>query len=209
MNGPDDRAQAFTLEGVVGAIIVLTAVLFALQSLIITPTTGGTVDPEIRDSLRQQGEDVLTLADSNDTRGLQWLVRYWDPQDRTFYNATNPAVGYGTVTLPGSTGTLLAETFTAKGRTFNVYLRYQGRNRSDGPGRVPVAVRGDPSDSAVVATQRVTLYDNMTLTAPDSSTVELWEYDTNATDGDDGYYPVPDAADGPVYNVVEVRLVVW
>jgi len=209
MTGPDDRGQAFTLEGIVGAIIILTAVLFALQSLIITPTTGGTVDPEVRESLRQQGEDVLTLAANNESRGLQWLVRYWVPRERTFANATNPTVGYGTVAPPAPTGTLLKETFTAKGRTFNLYLRYQGRNRSDGPGRVPVVVRGDPSDSAVVANQRVTLYDNMTLTAPDSSNVELWEYDTNASNGDDSYYPVPDAVDGPVYNVVEVRLIVW
>jgi hypothetical protein len=73
-----------------------------------------------------------------------------------------------------------------------------------------MAYRGEPSDDAVTASYTVTLYDNQTLTAENASqNVELWQYDTNGTNSDDGYYPIPNAVEGPVYNVVEVRLVVW
>jgi hypothetical protein len=211
----DDRGQAYTLEGVVGAILVLTALLFATQSVIITPTTGGTVDAVVRTELRQQANDVLVTTAQNESFDLSAMVRYWDGNRQTFVGATNPRVGYGSKEPPKGFGTLLEATFTAHAYQYNIRLRYLGAvNASgpdDGPGTIPLVVRGDPSDNAVQATYAVTLYDNQTLTASDTGMqgVELWELDTNATDGDDGYYPIPDASPGPVYNVVEVRLVVW
>ena len=44
---------------------------------------------------------------------------------------------------------------------------------------------------------------------PAGTSTTLAEMDTNATDNDDGYFYAPDVADGPVYNVIEVRLIVW
>ena len=53
-----ERGQAYTLESIAGAVIVLTAVLFALQSIIITPTTSSAVDPEVRSELQQQADEA-------------------------------------------------------------------------------------------------------------------------------------------------------
>jgi hypothetical protein len=61
----------------------------------------------------------------------------------------------------------------------------------------------------VTARHTVTLYDNMRLTGVRSGPRPLSGYDTNATDDDDGFYPIPDAGAGSVYNVVEVRVTVW
>jgi hypothetical protein len=99
-------------------------------------------------------------------------------------------------------------TFTQRGYLYNVELRY----RTDVAGEsepMTLVSRGFPDENAVVASWTVTLYDNDTLTGPGAGGAELWEYDTDPADGDDGYYPIPDAVDGPVYNVVEVRVVVW
>ena len=210
-----DRGQVYTLQGLVGAIIVLTAVFFALQTIIITPTTGGSVDPAVREQLRTQADDILTVAAANESFGLSELARYWDQSSRTFEGAVNPRVGYGDRRPPNQFGRMLQDTFGSRSRLYNVELRYLGGPNATGPaagpGTVPVVFRGSPSSNAVVATHTVTLYDNQTLTAEESITggVELWQFDTNATDGDDGYYPVPNAVEGPVYNVLEVRLIVW
>lgn len=206
-----NRGQAYTLEGVFSAIVVLTAVLFALQSVIITPTTSGSVDPAVRSELRHQADDILLLSAQNESFSLSAQVRYWDQSAQTFAgpNASSPRVGYGDDQPPGAFGTMLNRTFTQRGRLYNVEIRYRGQNLSDGPGRVPMVFRGTPGEGAVVATHSLTLYDNQTLTGPVTGDAELWEYDTNATDNDDGYYPVPNAVDGPIYNVVEVRVVVW
>lgn len=204
-----DRGQAFTLEGLVGSIVILTAVLFALQSVVVTPTTGGSVNPETRDRLQQEADDVLVTFARNDTFGLSEQVRYYVQSRRTFGGALNPRVGYGIEQPPGSFGPLLNRTFSQRDRNYNIILEYRAKNTSAGTETITLAFQGEPSDSAVTATYPVTLYDNQTLTAPNSSNVELWQYDTNASDDDDGYYPIPNAVEGPVYNVVEVRLTVW
>jgi hypothetical protein len=202
----DDRGQAFTLEGVIGSIIILSAVLFAIQAIIITPTTGGTVDPEIRTQVQTEANDVLAVVAQNETFGLSDHVRYWSRNERAFVGAVNEEIGYGNRLPPKTFGALLNDTFESRGRTYNVYLRYH--NRSNGTTELPMVYRGEASDNAVTATRRVTLYDNMTLAGPNATSVELWELGTNES-SERGYFPIPNAVDGPVYNIVEVRLVVW
>jgi hypothetical protein len=204
-----DRGQAYTLEGIISALILLSAVLFALQALIVTPTTSGTVDPNVQSDLRQQANDILVTAAADDEQDLSWLVRYWDQGDQTFYGAVNARIGYGSNAPPPPFGTLLSETFAERSRLYNVEMVYLSNDSAATVQRTPVVFRGDPSDNAVVATYTVTLFDRQTLTSPPAGDVELAELDTNDTDGDDGYYPIPDAIDGPVYNVVEVRVTVW
>lgn len=208
-----DRGQAFTLEGVISAVIVLTALLYALQAVIITPTTGGTVDPGVRSEIRQQADDTLVVAAQGQTGTLSELVRNWSQSRRTFYGAVNPEIGYGKQRIPGRLGALLNRTFVSRGRAYNVEMRYLLENPANGTGRTVIASRGTPSDSSVTATYRITLYDNMTLTSPSSGPAELWQYDTSPTtnpnDYQSGFYPVPNAVDGPVYNVVEIRVTVW
>lgn len=210
-----DRGQAYTIEGVLGGFVILIAVLFALQSVVVSPTTGGSVNTEVKADLRQQASDALVTAAQNDSFDLSAMVRYWDQGNRTFRGALNPEVGYGRAPPPANVGTLLEEGFTARGWTYNLRLRYLGAENGSGadgePETMPVVYRGEPSDDAVAASYRVTLYDNQSLTTagPETRSPELWQIDTEPTDGDDGYYPIPNAVEGPVYNVVEVRVIVW
>jgi len=203
------RAQAYTLESVIAAIVILTAVLFALQAVFITPTTSGAVDPGVRDELRQQASDILVVSAQNATFSLSDQIRYWDQNTRTFVGGRNARVGYGSSPPPGMFGTMLNRTFSERNRLYNVELRYRGENATQESESLPLVYRGTPGEGSVVATTTVTLYDNQTLSGPRASNRGLWEYDTNATDNDGGYYPIPNAVEGPVYNVVEVRVVVW
>jgi hypothetical protein len=211
----DERGQAYTLEAVIGALIITASVVFALNATVITPSTAGGVDPDLRDSLRQQADDILVTVAENDSFDLSSTVRYWDPSSRTFYGANSPEIGYGASQPPGSLGTLLNRTFTERGYQYNVNVEYLGAANASGPddpgGEVQMVFRGSPGDNAVAASYTTTLFDNQTLSTDQIATkgVELWQFDTNATDGDDGYYPVPNAIEGPVYNVVTVEVVVW
>jgi hypothetical protein len=202
-----DRGQAFTLEGLVGSIIILTAVLFALQSVVITPTTGGSVNPEVRAELRQEASDILVGTARNDTYDLSYQVRYWSSAEQKFAGSVNQRVGYGSERLPKTYGKLLEKTFNQRGRNYNIVLRYRSGNFSKGTNETTLVSQGQPSDNAVTVTYPVTLYDNQTLTEPNASRAELWQYSTDPADV--GYYPIPNALDGPVYNIVEVRLTVW
>jgi hypothetical protein len=205
----DDRGQAFTLEGVLAATFLVIALLIALQTTVITPTTGGAVDDETRTELRQRANDVLVVTANAESEDLSWYVRYWNPNTRTFYGAVRPEIGYGSRNPPGTFGAMLQDTFTRSGRSYNVILRYRGNESPGSSGTQRMVYQGPPAEHAVVASHMVTLYDEKTLTGPLATNRELHEYDTNASDNDDSYYPIPDVVDGPVYNVVEVRLVVW
>jgi len=211
--GQGDRGQAFTLEGLVGALLILTALWYALQIVVVMPETGGAVDADVRENLRQQADDALLITSQAEENDLTSLVRNWSQSRRTFTGALNPDIGYGMRRIPGPLGTVLQEGVTDRGRLYNVEMRYLESDPSNGTETVTIASQGSPSGDAVVATQRVVLYDNMTLTAPSAGAAELWQYDTHPTSnpisGKSGYYPVPNAVEGPVYNIVEVRVIVW
>lgn len=205
----DDRGQAFTLEGFIASLLVLTALLLALQSIVITPTTTGSVDPAVRSDLRQQGSDVLEVSASNGT--LSKLARFWtdDCTDRTFVDGNGEQIGYGTDRVPFVLGSLLNETFTERGRTYNVFIDYE-LNKTDDTivyDSVPVARRGAPADNAIVVRYTVTLYDDQILTGPDDVRIgEAFE----DCESDPGGFPIPDAhPDSEVYNVIQFRVVVW
>jgi len=206
----DSRGQAFTLEGLASALILLGALLFAVQSVVVTPTSSGGVDASTQTDLRQQADDILLTTARAETNDLSTLVRNWSQSSRTFSGAVQRNIGYGPETPPGAFGVMLNQTFTQRSYFYNIEVVYRPRNLSTGTRRIPFVYRGEPSETAVSASYTVTLYDNQTLTARNASqNVELWQYDTNATNGVNGYYPIPNAVNGPVYNVVEVRVVVW
>ena len=205
---PEDRAQGYTLEGVIGSLVILSAVLFAMQSIALTPSTGGSVDVAERQTLQNQAEDVLILASQNGTFSLSQLTRYWDERKQTFHGGFTPQLGYGHRDPPGALGEMLNQTFENRSRSYNLELRYLPKDPAEPTETTTVVFQGTPSDNAVVATRTITLFDNQTLTAPGASDVELWQYGTEIEDSD-GYYPIPNAVDGPVYNVVEVRVIVW
>ncbi|ELZ85771.1 hypothetical protein C453_08148 [Haloferax elongans ATCC BAA-1513] len=201
------RGQAFTLEGFVASAFLLTALLFAHQSLVLSPSTGGTVDAETQTQLRHQAQDVLLTASSAETEDLSYTVRRWNPDRAAFINATNRQAGYGDGVPEGELGELLVSVFGARGRSYNVVLVARGEN--GGQVTEPLVWRGPPGQTAVTASYRLTLYDNMTLTSNQSPTTELHTYSHTDPGSSRGYYPIPNAVDGPVYNVVEVRLTVW
>ena len=199
----DGRGQAFALEGVVAGLLVVLALLFAFQAQVVTPTTGGGVDSETREQLRTTADDALHAATADG--GLSHLVRHWDPVFRRFAPQANAT---GVSRVPGSLGPLLNRSLVAEGHQFRLVLSYRGPPGSDG-GSSTVVDGGRPPAGAVAASHAVTIYDNMTLTAPDVGARELWEYDTSPSNASQRYYPVPDAVAGPVYNVVHVRVIAW
>jgi len=71
-----DRGQAYTLEGFIGAMVVLMAVLFALQSVVIMPTTGGLADRTVQAQIQQEVQDALIV--SNQGGNLSETIRRWN-----------------------------------------------------------------------------------------------------------------------------------
>ncbi|MDQ2051374.1 hypothetical protein RBH26_12900 [Natronolimnohabitans sp. A-GB9] len=212
-----DRGQAYTLEGFVSAMIVLLAVLFAMQAVVITPTTGGLADRTTQAQVEQEGQDALVISATAEDGDLSELVRYWDEEEGEFYNASeshgdfyydasNDTEFYDNFVL----GETLSDRFTERGLSYNVELVYQ-----DDSGEFDseyLVYQGE--SEAVTASYMVTLYESDTVTAPNGDEGEeqtLRQAHCDEDENNEHCYPIPPATDdtSEIYNVVEVRIAVW
>lgn len=203
MAGSSDRGQAYTLESLIAALLLVTAVLFAMQSVVITPTSAGTQDRDVAAQQHQVASDLLTTA-ANEGE-LSRLARFWDCSNPDGGFATDSqsgtwaeGEGYPTDTVPiEDFGEALNYTFDA-GTRYNVELVYD--NGSDGQGVSRIVYQGTPGDDVITASHTVTLTDGQLVTGRDAGSQTL---DSCADPA------IPEAGSGSVYNVVEVRLVLW
>lgn len=208
------RGQAHTLEAFTAALLVLTGLLFALQATAVTPLSASTSNQHIENQERAMAADVLAVAD--DSGALEDAILNWT--DDSFAGTDSSGIYANPTNLSrfGPFGEMLNRTFLDEGIAVNVYVRYRGA--ADGlPGGEPPADRrctqnvtgsycsmvymGSPSDNAVVATRTVVLMDGDVLTGTNRSVADAAAAEE---------YMAPDAGTGsPLFNVVEVRLVVW
>ncbi|ELZ43693.1 hypothetical protein C464_16127 [Halorubrum coriense DSM 10284] len=194
----DDRGQAYTLEGVVSAVLVLTALLLATTAVVITPTTAGTIDRDTMAQLGTQTDDVLTAAHERGT--LREAALFW--------NVTGGQSGWSDWRVSQECPTaadgekltlceLLQETFNSRFYRYNVYLDYQTKEKTTQT--EPLFVQGTPGRNAVSATRSVALHDGMNLTHPSGGNLE-----ENASE-----FYAEDLEDPTLVNVVQIRVVVW
>ncbi|QSG03240.1 DUF7288 family protein [Natranaeroarchaeum sulfidigenes] len=189
----DTRGQAFTLEGVIGAMILLTAVLFALNSAVLLPSTGETGNQA---QIEQEAKDVMEVAGQED---LSEIVRCYDPDNEEWFGDedTEPETG-----LPGDTDlhTLINGTFADRDRSVNIEVV-----PADGTeGRI--VYQGASTRDGVTVSRTVTLYeDDPLMEGSGCGSPQNGEEVTNDN------YPVDEAEEGDpehIYNVVEVRLTI-
>jgi hypothetical protein len=204
-----DRGQAHTLESVVGAVILLTAIAFALQVTIVTPLSASTSSQHIESQQRSVAQGVL--ANAADSGALQEAVLYWNNTGGRFHNT--PVQQFYTNDPPDNRfGNMLSRAFNEEGIAYNVRVYYQTGNvstRTEINQKLMIS-QGTPSDNAVSATRTITLRNDDHLVDEDGSLNEttVSESDTfyikNAHTGASG------AGDGNgLYNVVQVEVVSW
>lgn len=196
----DDRAQAFTLEALVAGLLIVVALLFALQSVVVAPgIPGSDIEPDVR----QQATDTLDIA--HHEGALNHMLRYYNNStaEETFAGARSADIGYGSDVPPTRFGELIEDSFTNRGMVVNVIVNYH-RPNSTVVDSDRLVYRGAPPDAATVATSTVTLYSDQHLTGPAGANRTLGEAAA------DGTYPIPDVdPDGPVHNIVELRVIIW
>lgn len=192
----DDRGQSYTLEGIAASILVLTAVVFAIQATAVTPLSVSTASQHVENQERELAETTLAQATHNGT--LRAAVLYWNPDNRTFVNATGN--GYVGQTPDNAFGRLLERVFSDEQIAVNVYV---GFSTPTGLKRTTLVFQGNPSDNAVSVGRRLTLMDGDHLTGPHAG------HTLNGTNATTAFYAPDMAPNGSVYNVLEVRIIAW
>jgi hypothetical protein len=195
-----DRGQAYTLEGLIAALIIASSVLVGLQAVDTTPWTTGSSDAQA-EQWQAQADDLLAAVDGEGS--LSRAVRCVDDS-----GGLNPAASELTVL-----GDRINQSLSDRGLRYRLSLAYWNDSRGVRETRTLAGGGTTPTSDAVTATRRVTLTDNMTTyDINDRSGLSTRPVcpprgDTLAGSGD---FYVPDVnSSSAVYNVVEVRLSVW
>lgn len=193
-----DRAQVYTLEAFVAALLVLASLVVALQITAVTPLSASTANEHVEN---QQGRLAAGLLDTGAVNGtLKPTLLYWNDTNGMAHGVQNgsvaPAVG-----PPTAFGRLLDRTLSAERYAYNLkvsYLTTSGNHREEFLVRM-----GTPSETVASVSRTVTLYDDDRLY--DASGDPTGPTLANAT----AFY-APDAApQGPMYNVVRMEVVLW
>ncbi|NEU56723.1 hypothetical protein [Halorussus sp. MSC15.2] len=198
MSDDAPRGQVHTLEAFTAALLVVSGVLFALQTTAVTPLTASTSNQHIENQHQSAAGDLLATAAENGT--LRPAVTFWDPGNGKFVGATSRGF-YANGGPPNALGAALNQTFgnfSTSGRriAYNVYVRY--RTAGNATRRQTMVYMGSPSDNAATATRTVAVYDGSPLAGPGDGNVSS------------ANFYAPDAApNASLYNVMEVRIVVW
>lgn len=204
INGAD-RGQAHTLEAVSASLILLSSVVFALQITAVTPLTASTASQHIENQQAGVGEGVLDAAAKEGW--LKSTILLWNNSTSGTapkFDHTGESGTYNLAGPPTPLGEELNETFLDRGIAFDLNVRYL---TIDGLVRSKEMVNmGTPSDHAVTVRRTVVLYDDDRLM--NVSGGEFVAQDVNVSTTNyfaKDYY----GADNPVYNVVEVELILW
>lgn len=198
-----DRGQAYTLEAIIAALLIVSSLTFALQVTAVTPLSASTSNQHIENQQQASAAGVLTAA--QEAGVLKDAVLYWDDREEaaqfhdaeriTYYTNTNP---------PNEFGRILDRAFAGRGVAVNVLVYPQGE---EDPLRM--VYRGEPSDNSVTASRNVVIYDDDNLTRSDGSG-GMEESDTQVKNAQTFGNYVPDAdPDTSVYSVVRVEVTVW
>jgi len=196
-----ERGQAHSLEAVVGAMVVLAGVLFALQMTAVTPLSASTSNQHLENQLQSTASGVLGSAAA--TGDLEMALLSWNENTSEFHGADNE--GYYTTNLTETNFTAaLDRTFGPRNIAYNVYIVYHTSNGATE--RQRLVFQGQPSDHAVSASRTVTLLDSDELRHANGTA-------TGTRVGNTSSFYAPDAGTGSehrdLYNHVRVEVVAW
>jgi hypothetical protein len=199
------RAQAHTLEAFVAGLLILSGIVFALQTTAVTPLSASTSNQHVGNQERATAAGLLAATDANGT--LETAVVYWnttpDSRDRgSFYGANDTDGPAYADAPPNAFGRALDDAFGERRTAYNVVVHSADRNGS--LNRTWMVRMGVPSDDAVTVGRQVTLFDDTRFSSP-----ELGNVSGAASDPNRQFYATDADREGPLFNVVEVRITVW
>jgi hypothetical protein len=196
------RGQAYTLQGVIGAVIVISSVILGLQAVDIVAFTGGE-DREMNE-VRVQANDVLDIAAEADAlRAATTCVAGNGNPDPTVVSPAKATTAFGEIindTVAGANNYRVLVDYPADGEVRTVGLDTD---------------RARPLEATATATRQIALFDSDPVREPgrdckprlgaDGEPVTLAEEERQ----DDDFYLEDIDEDSELFSVVRVRVVIW
>lgn len=203
-----NEAQMHTLEGLTAAMIVIIATFYVTGAAGITPTSSSTASKSSEAELQQVAEDVLAQAHANGH--LKTAVLAWKDNENRFNGSDS--VYYQGSTPDNPFGETLESVFNERAVAYNVNLYYNLPNSTSVGGPDRYIYNGDPTDNAVSASQTIVLRHDDVLMEGEPSSQPLTDGNDNSSVSTypiDGFTNDTDEYRDSMYNVVEVRVILW
>jgi hypothetical protein len=214
----DKRGQAYTIEGIIGAIVVASALVLGLQAVDIAPWADDSAS-EQTEALRVQVQDVLEAADDRDA--LRTAATCIDGDGNGKPHPAVAAGGRANDSERDQLGILLNRSLDANGHQYNVFIEYQNNSNRADVNRTDVLVSSrSPGRSSVTVTRQVPLFDSdptlafdsdqgacvptRTISNPDSATLGARD-----DDADNGIYIQDQHESSELYAVIKIRVEAW
>lgn len=200
-----DRAQAYTLEAVISAALVIGALYVATQSAALTPLSASNTDHQIQYQERMHATDLLDTT--RDTGSMREALLHWDPEQETFIGSPPQQAHYIAPNQNVRFGSLLHGVFIERQVALNVDISWL----SDGSVQTVRHINmGTPSDNSVSATQTITLFNSDTVNyTTENGTKKKATLEEISNDDELGFY-TDEAQDSEyIYRVIKIRLTVW
>lgn len=190
------RGQAHTLEGFVASLIVIGSVVFALQATAVTPLTASTSNQHIENQQAATASNLLATAAANET--LRPTITYWNRSSGSFVG-TGERGYYASGGPPTAFGAALNRTYSDNRIAFNVYVVHRRVDNSRQSTRL--VYMGTPTDNAVSTSRTVVVRNDTSLSTGNGTIAEAAAADE--------FYATDAAPESELFNVMEVRIVVW
>lgn len=209
----DNRGQAYTLQGVIGAILIASALVVGLQAVSLAPWTADSGDRQT-DSLDTQVGDMLAAASDRDALREAATCISGDG-DRW----PHPAVAAGSAdnaSHRATLGTLLNRTLDANNHPYEVSVDYPDDGTTDGVNTTVLTPNRTATRSSVSATRQVPIFDSDPVLVFDAArggcvpviaenrTLGDWDEDL-----DREIYVEDQNNDSELYAVVTIRVLAW
>ncbi|PSQ34163.1 hypothetical protein BRD08_10515 [Halobacteriales archaeon SW_10_66_29] len=214
MGPSDSRGQAYTIEGIIGAIVIASALVLGLQAVDIAPWTEDSTDRQT-EALRVQVQDVLEAAEDRDA--IRTAATCLDG-DRN--PSPHPAVAAGGAendTVRDQLGILLNRTLDRNNYRYTVYVDHGNTSDPGDLNTTAITVPNDATRSSVTVTRQVVLFDSDPIYEFDSDLgqcvrVTSGENNTLRSRQDDpgrDVYIKDQNEDSQLFAVVRIRVVAW
>lgn len=203
-----DRGQAYSLEGVIGAIIIASALVLGLQAVSVDPWTGD--DPTQGVDTRAQIEDTFDILE--DEGALRVAVLCLGEQTGSGGDPTTPHPGViSTDPETSPVGEVLNAT-ASRTSNYNVYVIHNSNDSSNIREESIRQNNAPVTGSATTITREIVIYDSDTVyefdpgaraCVPDSS------FDGVADVPSDEIYLEDQDPNSEIFGVVQIRVVAW
>lgn len=201
MGSADDRGQAYTIEGVIGAIVIASALVLGLQAVDIAPWTNDSTDRET-EALRVQAQDVLAAAEDRDALRTAATCIVGDGD-----GTPHPAVAAGDVGSDNDRallGILLNRTLDANDNRYTVYIDFPENGTIN---TTPITPERAATRPSVTVTRQIPLFDSDPVLAFDEG--ECVPAEDSDSLANESVYVDDQNNTSDLYAVVRIRVVAW